>query len=649
MKSLFTSLVLCFCAHFSLGQIAFQDALTLEKYVAGNGKFAGLPGDPNGYIRILRNYVEGEEALTDQQVKNQLHADNPFLAPLITTGGLSAELDKSEKITSASVLGYFGNLNAATFADGTAKFLIERAKEELNVAFFENLKEKFKIYPEFKILFPNTFNLLTSFESWSYANVLNTLREALDKDLKAVLQNIPKLANLSDASCNDSNDCKKRVAALKEFFATRQGSIFLSAVLLGNGFISGQKLPDVLHELAGSNYLGNGFDSNVTNSIALLDIISYSLKNNEYGKNYVSRADFTLLWNNNVTRNIYVGLVYQQIVNKKIRINGLDVFGASFFSSKQDELENYIEQFLIKGDQLTSSFAALANARNNPDTDLAPYFAAIFESGNSFLHTVNDLQKIDPRFTFNATLREVIDYTQKTLEIGHDISVKNYSAAVVGILSMMSEKLPPSQFSKEFVKYGSFAANMVQSRNSDDVSEAIRAVALPSGSASIKKKTVLNIALNAYLGAFYGNEYLADKPTGNWKGLSGVYTPIGITVSHGIRLKKEPKGIGKVFHEASVSLLVNLLDIGAFTAYRLKDSTTASLPEVKLQNLFAPGVGIVYGFPKWPLSIGYTYQLGPALREITSVAAQTNGINYRWQFFLAVDIPVFNFYSKSRK
>lgn len=80
------------------------------------------------------------------------------------------------------------------------------------------------------------------------------------------------------------------------------------------------------------------------------------------------------------------------------------------------------------------------------------------------------------------------------------------------------------------------------------------------------------------------------------------------------------------------------------------NSTTETLPEVKLQNIFSPGLGIVYGIPKIPVSIGYTCQLGPALREINAETAVTDKLNKRWQFFIAVDIPLINFYSsRSRK
>src|SRR5262249_31148091 len=144
-----------------------------------------------------------------------------------------------------------------------------------------------------------------------------------------------------------------------------------------------------------------------------------------------------------------------------------------------------------------------------------------------------------------------------------------------------------SGFKTFFVKYASFAANVVQAKNSDDAEKAIEAIALPAGSASIKKNTQVNIALNAYLCGFYGNEYLSNEKPSKWAPISGVYAPIGVTVSTKIG-------------NSSISAFVTVLDIGAFASYRLKDDSTEDLPKVTLQNIFAPGIGIVYGFPKVP-------------------------------------------------
>lgn len=623
MKITFTFLLLFLASQCCFSQIAYYDALRLKAYVKPNGKFGGLENDQAGYIKILRNYVKGEENMTDVEIKDFLAAENPILVNFIVTGGAAAAA-KSAKSALAS---FTPSGLATTFADGLAQFLIERAKEELNVAFFEQLKKKFDSYPEFGILFPNTHKLLNNFEAWNYSNIINTLRESFDKDLKGLLQNIPELANIDIESCKKDTDCEKRVKDFQAFSKSQEGRIFLSAVLIGNGFISGAKFPDVIHTIAGPNYMGDVFDPVVIKTFTILDIISYSVKSNQAKRNYIAPDEFQSLLSEQVTRDLFLGLVFQQLKNKDVIPPNMNI---------QTEIPNYISQLLDAASEIQSAADQLMQAKKDGEADLSPFRTALFEASKSFLETIVLIFESDTNSALNVQLTSVLNSCKKTLEIAHDISVKNYSAAVVGTLNILTENTQTTNFSKEFVKYGSFAANVVQAKNPADVNEAIKAIALPAGSASIKKKTAFNIALNAYLGGFVGNEYLAAKTNNNWKTISGVYTPVGVTFSAGI------KG-------SSLSLLLNVLDIGAFTAYRLKDDSTTVLPEIKIQNIFAPGVGLVYGFPKIPLSIGYTYQLGPALRKINAETALTDKLNKRWQFFIAVDIPLINFYSSRSK
>lgn len=58
----------------------------------------------------------------------------------------------------------------------------------------------------------------------------------------------------------------------------------------------------------------------------------------------------------------------------------------------------------------------------------------------------------------------------------------------------------------------------------------------------------------------------------------------------------------------------------------------------------------ILGLPKIPISIGYGYQIGPRLREVTPTSNTVVENKYeRWAGFIAIDIPLINFYSKPRK
>ena len=128
----------------------------------------------------------------------------------------------------------------------------------------------------------------------------------------------------------------------------------------------------------------------------------------------------------------------------------------------------------------------------------------------------------------------------------------------------------------------------------------------------------------------------------------GISAPIGIATSWG-HCKRKNKDCKCEKEGGSSTLFVSLIDIGAVTNYRFGNSETEKLPEIKLENIFAPGVYYVYGFPKAPISLGLGGQLGPQLRTVTNdLLTLDNKLSFSFKFFIAVDIPLLNFYTRSR-
>ena len=200
-------------------------------------------------------------------------------------------------------------------------------------------------------------------------------------------------------------------------------------------------------------------------------------------------------------------------------------------------------------------------------------------------------------------------------------------------------------------KYGAFMAAVAKAENSDQVKAAIESVVLPAGGSAIKKSSKCNIALNAYVGLFLGHENqkeLKDRCIN----ITGVCAPIGLAISKGLGFNTK--------HKTSLSLFLPIIDIGAVAAYKFigKGETDAAgnedkseaLPEFKLENIFAPGAYIVLGFANVPISIGGGVQYGPQLRKITKAdTAVITTKAFRFSVFLAVDIPLINFYTKPQQ
>jgi len=201
--------------------------------------------------------------------------------------------------------------------------------------------------------------------------------------------------------------------------------------------------------------------------------------------------------------------------------------------------------------------------------------------------------------------------------------------------------------STKFIKYGAFMAAVADAEKPEDVKAALNAAALPAGSSSIKRQTPFNVSINSYLGFHGGFEKLDGK---GWSGIWGISAPVGVAVSWGSNEQFKEKG--------SFSIYGSIIDIGAVASFRLKNEVgVENLPEFTLENIIAPGIYAVYGIPKAPISIGFGYQKGPQLRGITTstqkegeAAVITSDLanGYRWNLFIAVDIPLFNLYTKSK-
>ena len=87
----------------------------------------------------------------------------------------------------------------------------------------------------------------------------------------------------------------------------------------------------------------------------------------------------------------------------------------------------------------------------------------------------------------------------------------------------------------EIFKHSAFLAAVVSSKNSEEIKNAIRAIALPTGSYSIKRKSFFNISLNAYPGLTAGAELILDDSSNeNWAFNFGFTAPIGVGINWGI-------------------------------------------------------------------------------------------------------------------
>ena len=229
--------------------------------------------------------------------------------------------------------------------------------------------------------------------------------------------------------------------------------------------------------------------------------------------------------------------------------------------------------------------------------------------------------------------------------------------------ALLEEKKDKISKMHEIFKYGAFLAAVVESRDADAIKSAIQAIALPSGSYSIKRRTLRNISLNAFPGLTGGIELATNNSGEEWAPNFGFTAPIGLAFSWGYKSKIDGlryysdkryrravessarfKG-SKYLGGHSGSIFFPLIDLGAIVLFRL-DNTDEALPQdVGFQQIFSPGVMYGHGFPNIPLTLMAGVQVSPKLRTLNDEKA--NAI--RMNLSLVVDLPMANFYTQARK
>lgn len=634
MKKLYlltTALLLSCLTH---AQVAYYDAISLSESLIIEGTSAKFPDDDpealSAICAVLANYypaLEGETVegfINAVASKEGVHGEkyyNVFLDRFFSDTLRQSEIREARVGATA---GGIPGLDVSVVARGVAEFLVKRATEELFISIVEKLNDPQR-YPEIPLLFPNTKLLLDSFNSWQYSNITNTLKAALEKDMQDIMANLPKLANLNPDDYKDKM-VHDRVTAIVKFFKSPDARLYISALAVGDGLIKSRKIPDILHVLSTDQYLTGmpNASPDFINTLKLVDMLSHSVRSNQIGRNYISAADFAVVKNNANARDLYLGLLYAKMQSGGITFSNMEA------SQIVNRIYAYMEQLLTAGEHLDSAVQNLQEAKKRGEKDLTSYWASLFEAANKAIATLANVTSITPRLSIPRQLQQVISYSTKSIDIANDIALHNYSAAIVDVISMIPTHTESKGFRKFFVKYGSFAANVIQAKNAEDFSNALESFALPVGSYTIKQRSYFNVSLNGYVG------YALDLNGG----LShGVYAPIGFSGSWGLCGGKKNSG--------ALSLFAGIVDLGSIVAYNVNNDNVDHLKhEIRLESIFSPSFQLLYQFGRTPITLGAGWRRTPKLfyEDTTDfiVVPSKNVLN----FSVLIDIPLLTLHNK---
>lgn len=89
-------------------------------------------------------------------------------------------------------------INSTVIIEGLSDFIVERAQEELNIAFMDRFKQRMtsSVPNEYSTLFPRSYDLFLQFEIANYKKLLQSARPSFLSDLQNVGLNLPKLLQL---------------------------------------------------------------------------------------------------------------------------------------------------------------------------------------------------------------------------------------------------------------------------------------------------------------------------------------------------------------------------------------------------------------------------------------------------------------------
>lgn len=619
--------------------------------------------DPEQIKEILKAY-----GVTSDNI-----SQNPYLKDFFSDQ-VRINLVEGGKVS--SLLSNLGNTDVTVAMAGVARFLAERTKEELNEVFFTKMKEQLNAYPELKTVFPKTSSFLNVIETYSYASIIQVLKESFETDIHNLPDNLYSIKDLTSTDCDKAaicgknkndctnyTDCQTRLANLRKFFETQHGRWIGLGMFTVKEAIESSNPADLLKSISASSELtgikdfsetnSKYADYNVASSIELADFISQSLISRDDNQVWITSKELNVLFKDKDKKafRIYLGLLLAKEQKGDVKIdfylknNTRKTFGnvliqAHDSTAKYEPLitgliKNVHTAFNSVSNAVKKITAANSNAADIDPQALYDYYQAFTASLKSITH-----QTLFSTLSGNTNLQAKYDtvemYLNPAVDIAYHISTKKYSAAVYDAVVMLNQVKSPAfekPVLKSFIKYGTLISTVASAESSDEVKQALEASVLPIGSYSIKRKTNWSLSLNSYVGAYWSYANKKDYPP------LGLSAPIGFNIS---------KGFSATGKGGSISLNLQALDLGALVNYYLVKGDTASLPNdfsVKLSNVFAPGFNLCYNVPKTPLTVAWGGQYIPTLYtsdQINSPGELVPTNAWRWQAMILIDIPLFN-------
>lgn len=583
--------------------------------------------------------------------------------------------------TGLTLLNNLGNYDVTNIADGIARFLVSRVKEELSVAFFQQFKKTLDEPPasDLQYLFPATYSILRviDHEIYNWDNYITSLRDAFDKDLANLVFSLETFEARATVLTSFREHTASHVSARVAFYVARGFTNQVSAGQLLDDFVPDEYI--VPTEKDRNDSMVVMITHNINQSVKALQLLSYSFRSDEKDQYWIGDGDFRNLLSQHDLFGYYNLLLLLEAKKRDLYyMQEKDPKGKKIYLWEMlngaAQIRPVVSGFIVKVKDFRTSLTKMEKAVVAATSDSAKAkisYADLYpfiRSTNAILkysaEAVYKLTPADKRTAMEPTYRTasvLFDVVDKAGELGMDISLKKYSAAIADLTWMLDRmkdlktkdkdgkevsiviKDTLDRITQSLIRYGTFMASVANAKSSEEVKEVIENYALPVGSSRIKRESAFNVSINAYTGLFAGYESIQSVDF--WTDSShlinsyGIAAPVGVAVSWGNR---------KCTPGWSYSLFLSAIDVGAIASFRFRDDSVASVPTIQLKDILSPGLFFSLGLPKCPLSVNLGAQMGPNLRTVNKKAEDSSGQNdyankmyWRISLSVVVDIPIF--------
>ena len=594
-----------------------------------------------------------------------------------------------------------GSLDATIYADAFAKIVIKRLKQDLNEIFFEKMKKEMSESLELRTLLPKTYSLLHTVDRdiYEFKTYVNGLRERFEEDLTNIFAHTNNLLETDKYADKFKNNPTLRG------FLTTVGQFADGLVRKQHpGKVIEQLYFSPAYEQPLPNGSPNTEGVRIKGGMQAIQLFSKGLRSKDSSHYWVSGFDsLNMLFKNDALgAQIWLGLMYQLAVDEKgipLKLSNDKTLRQAInhlyeHKDKYYGIERFVNGLYRRANQIGETWQSLQKEKGKDNTVYWRDMVQLYENTVDFIKFSPTIEEVfDPQFAMPRDWYRGIYLAEALPSIYAEMKGRQYHTAVqhfVGVAKAIDtteifvndmstplkniayfyldlackkplreyrdlvglyfkknnepqkvEKLvnikgDEIEFSnlEKILMYGTLAASLALAKTSDEASEILESTMTPSGSTRKKERGIM-IGINSYIGYQYIRK--SDKEA-NANALSA---PIGLNVSFGLDRWVHKSPCRKLLPH-NVQVLFGIVDIGALAGLRLQNDTI-SIPKVRLENIFSPGISLLFG--RWfnlPLNVGFGIQAQPRVYAIKDDILQIRPFQVRRTFNISWDIPLWN-------